>query len=81
MALFGPLFDPILAEIFPNLQCSTQTPLKTMKKGGYRSFYGQKVVIKRVSMGQNETFSATNHPNLTTGARDIPNLGVRGQGK
>ena len=56
LALFDPFLTPFWAKFSQICSVRLRPPKKTMKKGGYRSFFGQKVVIKHVSMGQNEHF-------------------------
>ena len=56
IAIVGHFLTPFWAKIWSKLQCSTQTPHENHENGVHGSVFGQKVVIKRVSMGRNERF-------------------------
>ena len=53
LAIFWPFFGPKFGQ---NCSVRLRPPLKNMKNRVGRSFFGQKGVIKRVLMGQNEHF-------------------------
>ena len=53
LAFFDYFFDPKFGQ---NCSVRLRPPLKNLKNRVGRSVFGQKSVIKRVSMGQNEHF-------------------------